>query len=67
MYHKIEIEELQKFVNEESIIMASSHGQNSNKQLKVKLSGGYEVWNKKGLILETIQQNEAVAKYNSLP
>ena len=67
MCHKIEIKDLQKFVNEESIIIADCHGINSNKELKVRLRGGYEVWNNDELLLETMQQNNAVTKYNSLP
>ena len=67
MKHEIELSELQSFINEESFTMASSHGKISNKQLKCRLRGGYEVWNKKVLILETMQQNDAVLKYNSLP
>jgi hypothetical protein len=64
--HTIKLQELNEHILEYSDIYASSFGKGSNKQLRCKLSGGFEVWNNNEKVLETTQAYDAVSKYNSL-
>lgn len=62
--HIVKLEDLTAWKQDEKIIFASST--NGNKQLFATLTGGFEVWHNKKLVLETIQPYLAIEKYNSI-
>lgn len=62
--HTVNEEALKEWQLTEKVLFASSSRE--DKQLYCTLTGGYEVWHKKELILETILSFRAVDKYNSI-
>ena len=62
--HKITTEKLTKWHNEKEVLYACDF--ETQKELYYTLTGGYRVIHKGVLVLETMQANEAVEKYNSI-
>ena len=62
--HTIDLKELQDFQSKEKVLFASSSKE--QKKLYCTLRGSYEIWQYGVLILETMQPNSAIEKYNSL-
>jgi hypothetical protein len=62
--HTISLEELRLWQMEEKVIFANSTKE--QKELYCTLRGSYEVWHKNERVLETMQANLAVEKYNSI-
>lgn len=62
--HTINLEELREWQCEEKVLFASSSKE--QKKLYCTLRGSYEIWQYGALVLETMQPNSAIEKYNSL-
>lgn len=62
--HTIGLRELQDFQSKEKVLFASSSKE--QKKLYCTLRGSYEIWQYGALVLETMQPNSAIEKYNSL-
>lgn len=62
--HTIDLRELQDFQSKEKVLFASSSKE--QKKLYCTLRGSYEIWQYGVLVLETMQPNSAIEKYNSL-
>jgi len=61
---KITPEKLTKWHQETEVLYAWEH--EAQKELYCTLTGGYMVWHKNVLVLDTTNANEAVEKYNSI-
>lgn len=64
MHNKITIEKLTQWHAETEVLYAWD--KEARKELYCTLSGGYRVLHKGVLVLETMQANKAVEKYNSI-
>ena len=64
MRHEIDLKGLQDWMLKERVLFASSSKE--QKRLYVTLRGSYEVYHKLELMLETMQPNDAIKRYNEL-
>lgn len=62
--HQLKTQELREWHLEQRVMFAMSTKE--EKRLYATLSGGFEVWHNDKVILETLQQFEAVKIYNSI-
>jgi hypothetical protein len=63
---EINLNDLQKWQQEEKVLFAYVMTSKENKQLYCTLRGSYEVWQNNELVMETMQPFKAVEKYNNL-
>ena len=64
--HQVTFKELHAFILTQTVTLASAFGEEENKALRAKLSGGFIVENKGTIVWEGIQLNAAVEKYNEI-
>ncbi len=63
--NEITVDGLKEFAVQHEVVYASSHGR-VNKRLTITLAGGYKVYDKDKVVLETMTPAYAVKTYNTI-